>query len=453
MKITRATAGFLTLVCLLSAAPDRSLLLISIDGLRPDYLAEADKHGLKIPHLRELWRTSAHATGVQGVLPTSTYPSHATLITGVSPARHGIAANQPFKATGEGGYRWFWYTEDLLAPALWDAAAAAGYEVGSVSWPVTVGATGIKYNIADFTGTRSDEDAKMIRAWAGVKFMDGLALEAGPLLTDSSLGTARDWARTRYILGIVRTKKPRFMITHFVAADHHQHQSGPFSAPALAAIEEIDEMVGQVVAAMRQQYPDAAVCVVSDHGFAGISQALTLQDAFVRAGLITPKSKQRSLALAGVQDWVAFPWESGGSAAIVLKDPANDEARRRTGAVLAALAADPASGVARILDRAEIARLGGTERADFWVDLQPGFSFSPLLGGSLVLPAARGGTHGYSPAHPEMNSTFMLAGPGVNPGDLGMIDMRRIAPTLAAWLRVPFPTAELPALAVETPVR
>lgn len=442
------------LAAALHAQPERSLLLISLDGLKPEYITEADRHGLKIPHLRALWQDGARASGVQGAMPTSTYPSHTTLITGTSPARHGIAANQPFRPSGETSYRWYWYAEDLQVPALWDAASAAGYEVGSVSWPVTVGAKGIKYNIADFTGTRSDEDAKMIRAWAGREMMDALERDAGPLLTDVNLGTKRDWARTRYLLGIVRRWKPRLLLAHFVAADHYQHKSGPFSAPALEAIEEIDAMVGQLVEAMRREYPDAAICVVSDHGFSGLTHALALKDAFIRAGLITTHSKQRTLELAGVQDWVAFPWESGGSAAIVMKDPGDVEAKRRTWEVLNGLAADPGNGIARILTREEIARLGGTAQAEFWVDLRPGFTFSPMLGGSTVLPSGRGGTHGYVPTHPEMSSTFVMAGPGVRPGDVGPIDMRRIAPTLARFLQVSLPTAELPPLDIfENPLR
>src|SRR4029078_3450929 len=72
------------------------VVLISIDGLKPDYVLEADKHGLKIPNLRRLLAEGAYADGVTGVLPTVTYPSHATMVTGVAPATHGIIANSPF---------------------------------------------------------------------------------------------------------------------------------------------------------------------------------------------------------------------------------------------------------------------------------------------------------------------------------------------------------------------
>ena len=90
------------LVSTQSANAGRALLLISIDGLRPDYVLEADRHGLRIPNLRALVRNGASATRVRGVLPTATYPSHTTIITGVTPAKHGIVGNQAFRARGEG---------------------------------------------------------------------------------------------------------------------------------------------------------------------------------------------------------------------------------------------------------------------------------------------------------------------------------------------------------------
>lgn len=448
MNTVRLITWLCSLLPILHASPDRSLLLISIDGLRPDYVSEADRHGLKIPQLRQLWQTGVRATSVQGVLPTSTYPSHTTLVTGNSPAKHGIAFNRPFNPDDPRPYRWFWYAEDMKVPALWDAATMAGYEVGSVSWPVTVGAAGIKYNIPDFTGTRSDEDAKMIRAWAGLEFMAELEAKAGPLITDVSRGTDRDWCRTRYLLEIIRQKQPRVVLAHLVASDHFQHKFGPFTPAAFKAIEEIDAMVGQLVMAMRQHYPRAAVCVVSDHGFSPVNQSLALDAALVEAGLVTLQSEGSSIQNAGLADWIALPWAAGGSAAVVLKDPANVASRERTRAVLDRLAADPTHGIASILERSAIADLGGTKLADFWVDLLPGFACTTELRGRSLITKGEGGTHGYLPTHAEMGSFFVLSGPGIAAVNVGVIEMRRIAPTLAAWLRVPLPSAELPALDV-----
>jgi predicted AlkP superfamily pyrophosphatase or phosphodiesterase len=72
------------------------LMLISIDGLKPEAILNAQGHGLKVPNLRAFIADGVYASGVQGVLPTLTYPSHTTLMTGVSPAKHGIYSNTTF---------------------------------------------------------------------------------------------------------------------------------------------------------------------------------------------------------------------------------------------------------------------------------------------------------------------------------------------------------------------
>ncbi len=96
------------------ASPTRPpLVVLSIDGLRPTDVLQAAQHGLRVPHLRRLVADGAHASGVVGVLPTVTYPSHVTLVTGVSPARHGILANQPFDPMARNMGGWYWYAEDI----------------------------------------------------------------------------------------------------------------------------------------------------------------------------------------------------------------------------------------------------------------------------------------------------------------------------------------------------
>src|SRR5204862_248737 len=84
--------------------------------------AGADKHGLKIPTLRRFVTEGAYAEGVQGVIPTVTYPSHTTLITGVWPAKHGILSNTVFEPLRTGPANWYWYADDIRAPTLWDSA-------------------------------------------------------------------------------------------------------------------------------------------------------------------------------------------------------------------------------------------------------------------------------------------------------------------------------------------
>ena len=142
------------------------VLLISIDGLRPGDVLEADKRGLALPNLRRFLTDGAHASGVTGVLPTLTYPSHTTLMTGVSPAKHGIVSNNSFDPMqiNQGG--WYWYAQDVKVPMLWDAAAKAGLSTGNIHWPVSVAAKGISWNLPQIWRTGHADDAQLLDALA-----------------------------------------------------------------------------------------------------------------------------------------------------------------------------------------------------------------------------------------------------------------------------------------------
>jgi predicted AlkP superfamily pyrophosphatase or phosphodiesterase len=81
-KPTLALCFFFAATSLLAQA-HQPVLLISVDGLRPDYVTQADKHHLRIPNLRQMLAHGTHGDGVVGVFPTVSYPSHTTLVTGV----------------------------------------------------------------------------------------------------------------------------------------------------------------------------------------------------------------------------------------------------------------------------------------------------------------------------------------------------------------------------------
>ena len=446
--MSRCLLLILWLILAPSWACGRALLLISIDGLRPDYVLQADAHGLKIPHLRAILREGAHASGVRGVLPTVTYPSHTTIVTGVWPAKHGIYSNHTFDPLGINFEGWYWYSEDIAAPTLWEAAAKAGLTVGSVSWPVSVDAKGIRYNVPEYwRAPKSADDLKLLRAVSTPGLVAEIAREAGPYIVDQDDAIPGDWARTRYAAWILRHGKPQLMTVHLAALDHLEHATGPFSPESNNTLEQIDEMLGQLEEAARSAFPDYAVCIVSDHGFSRIDHSLNLARAFADEGLITlgPGSGFRGAPL--VLDWKASANVDGGSAAILLKDPKDQATRAKVEQLLRRLAADPANGIAGILDRTAIAAMGGNPEAAFWVDMQANFSVVNAAGALVI--ATKGGTHGYSPSHPEMLASFFMAGPEVGKGlTLGEIDMRSIAPTMAAYLGFPFPSADLKPLAL-----
>ncbi len=207
-------------------------------------------------------------------------------------------------------------------------------------------------------------------------------------------------------------------------------------------------MVAAIEKAMKEETPETAICIVSDHGFAATERQLNLRAAFLKAGLMTVNAKKTGVMGASFSDWRAVPWGTGGSSYVVLKDPKDAALRAQVEKLLQSLAADPTNGIAAVLDRKGIADLGGTALADFAVDMTPGFAIG---NGRDAVTAKSGskGQHGYAPTHPELLASFVLAGPGVTKGgNLGEIDMRSIAPTLAKLLGTSLPSAERPALSI-----
>jgi predicted AlkP superfamily pyrophosphatase or phosphodiesterase len=111
------------------------------------------------------------------------------------------------------------------------------------------------------------------------------------------------------------------------------------------------------------------------------------------------------------------------------------------------LASNPANGIAAILEKPEIEKLGGFPNATFVVDLETGYQLGYATQGELVTPAPSTGAHGYLPWHPEMRASFFLRGKGIAAGrDLGIVDMRQIAPTLARILGLTLNDARQPPL-------
>ena len=411
------------------------LVLISIDGLRPDYVTAADARGARVPNLRRFLTDGAFAEGVVGVIPTVTYPSHTTLITGVSPATHGILANTTFDPLRENQGGWYWYREDIRVATLWEAAARAGLSTASVQWPVSVGAP-VTWNIPEFWRAGTPDDAKLLRALSTPGLLAELEPELGPY--PRALTVESDEQRARYATRILEKKRPNLLTLHLIALDHAQHVSGPFSAEAMAALERIDALVGTLRASAETLAPGGAyVVVASDHGFGKTVMQLNLHAEFRRAGLLTVGAQGK------VTDWKAMPWTAGGAIAVVLKDPADAATLAEVRSLLDRLAADPAHGIDRVLDAAALRARGGFPTAAFLVGLRPDWHAGSSLSGPLTAKATIAGTHGQLPDLPELHAAFFAVGPGVPAGRaLGVIDMRDIATTLARRLNLSLPAAE-----------
>jgi predicted AlkP superfamily pyrophosphatase or phosphodiesterase len=434
--------------------------MISIDGLKPEYITQADAHGMKVPYLRTLIRDGAYAEGVVGIWPTVTYPSHTTLITGVWPAEHGIYNNLEFDPQQHYSGAWNWYAPLIRVPTLWKAAHKAGLRTASVGWPVSVGATDVDYLIPEYwrsadpsggSGTLNPQDRLLIAALSRpATLFQQLQPAAGEYMMGNDTSIGGDEIKTRYTIEILRKMKPAFMTLHLSSLDDTQHAHGPFSPEADADLEALDGMMARLTKAAVAADPSAVVMLVSDHGFMNITHWVNLYIPFLQAGLIDATQNPATKAPV-IGSWKAEPWLAGGMAAVVLHDPNDHATEQQVKAMLDKLAADPANGIAAILDRDAIKQRGAFPDAAFLVVLQPGYYTGPGISGNLVtvIPTTRG-SHGFSPEYPEMRSSFFAVGAGIaHHRDLGVVDMRQIAPTVAKILKVQMPTAKATPLHVE----
>jgi len=434
------------------AAP---LLLISIDGLHPRYVTQSRDPSLQIPNLRSFLEEGAYAEGVVAVVPTVTYPNHTTLVTGVSPSKHGILSNTTFDPLGKNREGWYWYAEDIKVPTLWSAAAAAKMSTASVNWPVTIGDRNIQYLLPEFWRASTPDDLKLIRALGRPEgLVAQMEAKLGPFV-DGYTGTVdSDRVRTQFAVALLKDRKPDLLAVHLIALDEIEHENGPFLATAYRTLSELDRMIGDLTQAALASHPDSVVAIVSDHGFIATHTAVNLRTRFVQAGLIKLKQAANAAAAPTIESWDAQVWPGGASAAVMLQKPGDAAVKARVAALLNDLKSDSRNGIARVLDSKQTAASGGFAGADFVVEFAPGFYLGTSLHGNLLEPAASRGTHGYLPDREEMHSSFFIKGRGVAKAKaLGVIDMNQIAPTLAAVLGVGLPTAEGSAMAISSSVK
>jgi len=147
------------------AEKEKHVILITIDGFRPDFYLEKEWH---TPNLHKMVQEGTRAFGVNSVFPSITYPSHTTIVTGVQPAEHGIYYNSIFEPDSITG-KIYWNFHQITASTLWQAVANVGLRASSINWPASAEAP-VTYNIPDIGGRRDD----MIKYSVPAGFLDTL---------------------------------------------------------------------------------------------------------------------------------------------------------------------------------------------------------------------------------------------------------------------------------------
>ena len=442
----------ITLLLALASAPliaesSPRVLVISIDGLRPGDLLNAAERGLTIENLSSLMKNGITSEGVIGVLPSVTYPSHVTIFTGVPPTIHGIASNHVLDVEDRGQDPWYWFAEDIRVPTLIHAAEAKGLVTGAVSWPSTIGLP------ADYV---------MPEFWRGSsrhpfdrRFMDyfstrGMLEAAGRFRNKPIPGFSqmKDRDRTDVARWIIATARPDLLLVHLFDLDFAQHDHGPGSKEARETLERTDALVGEILAEARTAgiLDSTVVFIVSDHGFFPVHTMVAPNTLLVEEGIIRLDDDGR------VAEWDAYFLCDSGSAALVLKDPADDALLERIDRLVSARAAKEGSGIHRIL-RADEARSLGSP-APLVIDAASGYDMSRRLSGEWATPSRKKGTHGHAPDREDAHASLVVSGRAVRDrGVIGPVPMTRIAPTVAEILGLALsPAADEPIpLSLEAP--
>lgn len=424
LAVITGLVGIVT-ACGRPASPDTEpyVVVISIDGLSP--AAYTTPGPAQVPTLRRLAQSGAWADGVIGVTPSVTYPSHTTLLTGVSPSDHGIYNNRIFDVEDTSGGSWYWYARDVKVETLHSAVKKRGLSTGAVNWPVTVGAD-IDYLIPEFGGVYDHPIwLNLLRA---LTRPHGLldTLEAGGQRLQWPMADADEMALAA---AVFRQYRPHLLLVHLVDVDDREHTFGAAAPETLTAIETADAQVKLMVDTITATglLARTNIVVVSDHGFESTEQELRPNVALKNAGLLEEDDYGK------VRRWDAYFQPSGGSGFVMLHRPDDAGLRDRVGNIVKGLARDPLNGIDTIWEQADLQKMGADPRAAFGIAMKPGFSTSAATD-VLTKPVGARGEHGYAPTRAAMHASLIMNGPMVGAGgNLGIVRMTQIAPTIASW--------------------
>jgi len=235
-----------------------TVILISLDGWRWDYLDRADA-----PTLRALAARGVRSEGLVVTFPSKTFPSHYTIVTGLHPEDHGIISNAIEDPAIEGRFtlrsgpirddpRW-WGGEPI-----WLTAERQGVKAGTVFWP----------------GSDVEIDGGRPSYW--LPYQDDLPNER-------RVDQVLEW------LARPEAERPRFLTLYFSLVDSAGHTYGPDSDEVMAAAAEADRLLGLLVAGLEAagRVDETHLVVVSDHGMAAVGpdRAIVLDDYLDVSGL------------------------------------------------------------------------------------------------------------------------------------------------------------------------
>jgi predicted AlkP superfamily pyrophosphatase or phosphodiesterase len=219
-----------------------TLILISIDGLRADYLAKYNP-----PHLTSLAREGVRARWMTPSYPSLTFPNHYTIATGLYPQHHGIVGNDIYDPT----------TGASFSMSKTDAVRDARWWGGEPVW-VTAEKQGQRTGAYFFPGTETEIGGVRPTYW---KPYDG------KVPNFERVDTALSW------LDLPPERRPTFITFYFSDVDHAGHEASPDSEDVAQALATVDTAVGRFIDGLKARgiYEQVNIIIVSDHGMATVN--------------------------------------------------------------------------------------------------------------------------------------------------------------------------------------
>lgn len=404
--------------------PAKHVILVTIDGFRPDFYLDSS---WPTPHIRQLVRQGTHALGENSVFPSMTYPSHTTIVTGVQPAEHGVFYNNLYEPEGSTG-KIYWNDSSIKVPTLWKAVRDNGMRASALFWPVSAGAP-VDYNIPDIGSMGEDLRRRYSRPAGFLDTMRNLLFDQVP-----RIDYGRDVNVAKIAAWIIKQDKPNLLAVHFFSVDHAEHMQGREGEMVRQAIAGADSGIAIIMAAIKTAgIPDSTVLIVTgDHGFVNVEKTLSPNVWLARAGLQNDIRKG---------DWKAQFFTVGGSAWLYLKDVNDRNTLSQVRELLTRLP-DNVKLLFRVVSRQQLDNVGANPGPVLVLSGENNTAFTNVNQGE-ALTAGHGGTHGYYPDFEKIQTGFVAAGPGITRGgELPVMDERDVAPIIARLLGIPFPSAK-----------
>lgn len=392
------------------------VVVISLDAFGASLLHDPL---LPVPTLHALMRSGAYATSMQPVNPTVTWPNHTSMVTGVTPAKHGLIANGQItdQRTGKVPHVAFHADKSALVHVrtVYDEAHDAGLVTAEMDW-VAVENAGIDWSFFEQPLLSSPLIQEMIKAGA---------LTADELRDFNGKPSQpyRDRLYTRGATFAIAHHHPSLVLLHLLALDGNEHTYG-YGTPAGAVTAAfLDDRVKEVIDAVRDagDMDRTTFLVVSDHGQSSVHHTANPNAVLTTAGI--PPTEATALAEGGA----AYIYESHATPELTEK-------------IRAAFAASSATD--SIPTQAEAAAQGWPTPAnnptapDVLVYAKEDWKFGDRVPSQQ--PEAQTGAHGYPNTRPLMQEIFIASGAAIRQtGEQPSFPNIDVAATIATILGLP----------------